>query len=213
MDSFLPARHVALPYRGGEGTEKAPKGAAMKKQAVLYALGSDRVGVADDLAAALTRRSIEIERSRMTALSGKFTIMVRVSGDETTVEALDRDLFSLGADLGCHLQLHPIERSRIAETGRWFVIEGFASSPGALHNVTGVLKKYGINIEDLETESSSGCWSSEITFHMKGRITIPSSCRVDSLRRELRELEMQRDLDLVIKPLPSPVEDFSTSEA
>ena len=79
----------------------------MKKQAVLYALGSDRVGVADDLAAALTKRSIDIERSRMTALSGKFAIMVRVSGDQTTVEALDRELFSLGSDLGCHLQLHP----------------------------------------------------------------------------------------------------------
>ena len=37
---------------------------------VLYAMGRDRVGVADDLATALAIRQIDIEHSRMTALGG-----------------------------------------------------------------------------------------------------------------------------------------------
>jgi glycine cleavage system transcriptional repressor len=185
----------------------------MKRHAVLYALGSDRVGIADDLADALTRRKLEIERSRMTALSGKFAIMVRVSGDKSRVSALDRDLFTLGSDLGCYLQLHEIEAPRTSEKGRRLVIEGFSSGPAGISNVTGVLKKYGINIEDLRTDSSTGCWSSEITFHMRGLIRIPPSCPVDSLRRELRELEHEHDLDIVVKPVPTSEESYAGSTA
>ena len=56
-----------------------------------------------------------------------------------------------------------------------------------------------VNIESLETEASAAPWTSRMTFHLTARITLPESCPVEKLREELRELERQRNLDIIMK--------------
>jgi glycine cleavage system transcriptional repressor len=183
----------------------------MKAHALLSALGRDRVGVADDLAAALANRRIDIEDSRMTALRGQFALIVHVCGEKDSVASLHQDLSALGANLGFHLALDPIEPPRPSTRVEKFVIESFSRGPSGIRAVTGILKRHQINIEDLETDASSASWTSAITFHMKARITIPSSCSVARLEQELRELERERPrLDIVIKPVPSMAKEDSS---
>ena len=177
----------------------------MKQHALLSALGRDRIGVADDLATALADRRIDIEHSRMTALSGRFALLVRVCGEEASITGLRHDLANLGAGLGFHLQLKPIRPARPSTREAQFLVESFSAGPSGLSAVTALLKRHDINIEDLETEASAAPWKSEITFHMKARITLPPSCSVSTLRQALRELEGERNVDVVIKPAPSPV--------
>jgi glycine cleavage system regulatory protein len=172
----------------------------MKKHAILSATGEDKVGVADDLTAALANRKIEIEESRWTALKGRFALVAEVCGNSTDVKSLDRDLATLGANLGFGLHLKFLEPEPPKERGQQFWIESYSRGPSGVAAVTGVLKKHGVNIEDLETEASTASWTSAVTFQMKARITIPSSCPRARLREELRELETDRNIDIVIKP-------------
>jgi len=172
----------------------------MKKHAVLSALGRDRVGVADDLAAALATRKIDIEHSRMTALKGHFAVIVELCGAAKDVKKLQDDLDTLGPKLGCHLQMGAVGSSRPVTSVPEYWIESVSTAPSGIGAVTGVLKRYDINIDDLETDSSLGLWESAIMFRMKASITIPPTVSFARLREELHEVERERNLDIVIKP-------------
>ena len=53
----------------------------MKQYATLSALGRDRIGIADDIAAAVEKYDVEIDETRMTALGGEFAGILLVSGE------------------------------------------------------------------------------------------------------------------------------------
>jgi glycine cleavage system regulatory protein len=175
----------------------------MKKYAVLSALGLDRVGIAGDLAATLGNRGIDIENSRWTALGGQFAIIVHVYGEQDKMTELERDLATLASNLGIHLSMETVKPTRRPQGASEFLIESFSSGPAGIGAVTGLLKAHDINIEDLETMASPAPWSSDIAFHIKARISIPPSYSVERLRERLSELEQERGLDVVIKPIPS----------
>jgi len=176
----------------------------MKKQeAVFSAMGRDRVGVADDLTEALEKRGIAMEESHWTVLKGRFALIAQVFGEPADVTRLDRDLAALSKNLEFDLHLKTSEPAPPKERGPMFWIESYSSGPSGVAAVTRVLKKHGVNIEDLETEASAVSWTSAVTFHMKARITIPTSCPRDRLRDELRELESARNIDVVIRPYSS----------
>lgn len=172
----------------------------MKSYAILYALGRDRVGVADDLATTLAGRAIDIEQSRMIALGGHFALILKVRGEEKRLEALRRDVANLGVPLGFALRLESVEHGTLPARESRFRIECFSERPAEISEVTGLLKRLNINVDDLETESSSSSWSNAITFHLTARVTVPSSCSIDTLKTELRELERGRKLDVLIEP-------------
>jgi glycine cleavage system transcriptional repressor len=186
------------------GAARRRKRRNMKTHALLSALGRDRIGVAGDLTAALARRHIEIEGSRMTALKGKFALLVQVCGEGDDVTGLSRDLSKMGGDLGFELHLDALEAkpapAPAPEKARPFLIECFSPGPAGLNAVTRVLHNHRINIEELETETSAAPCSSRIAFYMKARIAIPSSVSIERLRVELRGVEDKHNLDIMVEP-------------
>lgn len=185
----------------------------MKTHALLSALGRDRIGVADDLAEALAARKIDIEHSRMTALHGQCALIVQISGDRRNVNGLQENLDAIGAGLGFHLQLEPIAAAKAARATPQLSLEVFSRGPSGFNAVTAVLKKHGINIEDLETDAYSSSWTSAITFQMRALLTLPPTCSEETLTAELRDLERERKLEIVLKPVgaaahESPVPTF-----
>lgn len=173
----------------------------METKAVLYAWGRDRVGVADDLATALATRGIDIDQSRMTALGGRFALILKVRGAGERVESLQHELGPLGATFGFELHLESVQPASPGAGERRFQLECFSERPAEISAVTGLLKRLGVNVEDLETESSSGSWSNALTFHLRALISVPPSCAVTTLRKELRELEHGSKLDTVLEPV------------
>ena len=173
----------------------------MKTHALLSALGRDRVGVADDLAEALAARKIDIEHSRMTALHGQCALIVQVRGERAHVTSLQDELAAIGSSLGFHLQLEPIALARATQGPPQLMLEAFSRGPSGFNAVTAVLKKRGINIEDLETDAYSSSWTSAITFQMRALLTVPPTCSVDALTTELHDLERARKLEVVLKPV------------
>jgi glycine cleavage system regulatory protein len=179
----------------------------MKTHAVLSALGRDRIGVADDLAAALAARRLDIEDSRMTTLRGHSALIVHVCGDKESIAALQDDLGSLSRGLGFHLQLEPIDPARRPGKAPRFLLEAFSPGQPGIGAVTAVLKRHDINIDQLETDATSASFTSKLAFRMQAWITVPSSFSFARLREDLRDLERERNLDIVIKPLPASADD------
>jgi len=176
----------------------------MKRYAVLSAQGNDRVGIADDITAALGKFRINIVESRMSSLGGRFAILMMISGGKEELTELKANLAGIGAGLGFRLQTKRIAAPRPSGEGLPYIIESHSrDAPGLTHAVTTILKKHNVNIEDMETDASPAPWTGAITFHMKAHITIPSSVSITDLKEELHTLERNRSLDILLKPIAS----------
>jgi glycine cleavage system transcriptional repressor len=166
---------------------------------VISALGHDRVGLVDDLAASVAAQGCNIEESKMAVLGGEFAVIMLISGRAGQIAAFSALAPRLSGDLGLHLELRATGAPR-SGAGRPYLIESVSlDTPGILHSLTSVLKQEGINIEDLETETCAAPWTGVPMFVMKVRISLPADKPVAQVRRRIEELAVQQDLDIKLE--------------
>jgi len=169
--------------------------------AVVTAVGKDRVGIVDDLSAVVERARCNIEESRMAVLGGDFAIILLASGPESDAAQLILDGPGLGAGLGLHIEARLTTAPREQGAGRPYVLESVSlDAPGIVHAVTDLLRRRGVNIEDMDTETVAAPWTGAPMFRMRGRLVVPHNVPIVELRHELEALELERDLDITLKP-------------
>lgn len=174
----------------------------MKRHAILTAIGADRVGIVDELAALILQEGCNIEESRMAVLGGEFAIILLLSGAEEGVRRLAGSLPGHGRSSGLQLSLKETVPPRGAPDSRPYRIETVSlDTPGILHAVTSILAKHRINIEDLETDTTSAPWTGAPMFVMRARIAVPASVSIAGVREDLEELEAQSNLDVRLTPI------------
>ncbi len=170
--------------------------------AVFTALGTDRIGIADDIAKAVSDLGLNIEESKMSVLGGEFAVIMLVSGGRKGMVALSDDLEKLGVSFGLRLSLRPTRGPEEAGAGIPYLLETVSQdTPGIVHSVTAVLRKNAVNIEDLETETVPAPLTGAPLFRMKARIVLPPKLSAARLRRELADLGERQDLNIEVKPL------------
>jgi glycine cleavage system transcriptional repressor len=169
--------------------------------AVLTAIGVDRVGIVDDVSGLVAARSCNIEESRMAVLGGEFAVIMLVSGPSADIDALAGDLDGAAARLGLHLQL-AATRGRHAEEGRPYLLETVSlDTPGIVHTVTAVLRRHGVNIESLETDTAPAPWTGAPMFRMRAHVVVGTRVEVAKLKDDLAHLEAGQDLDVRFRPV------------
>ncbi|MFW5683403.1 MAG: glycine cleavage system protein R, partial [Spirochaetota bacterium] len=168
----------------------------MKSFAVLTASGADRVGIVEDVSQALLDAGCNIEESKMTALGGEFALVVLVSGESDAVERLLGDVPALGARVGLEVSARPTGPYAANPTGRPYLIECVSlDTPGIVHSVTALLRRRGVNIDELETETTGAPFTGAPMFHMRITAIVPVNVQMGTLRRELGEIASEQDLD------------------
>ncbi len=175
---------------------------------VITAVGPDRVGIADDLAEIVTRNTCNIEESKMAVLGGEFAVIMLVSGKPANLHSLAEEIYQRGEKLGLQIFVKNTHEPVVSSSGIPYILQTISQdTPGIVHAVTSILRRYNINIEDLETETSFAPWSGAPLFHMHARILVPHGVPIHGLREELLALETQQDLHIELKPFfPAPRE-------
>jgi glycine cleavage system transcriptional repressor len=169
--------------------------------AVVTAVGEDRVGIVDDLSALVAEQGCNIEESRMAALGGEFAVVMLVSGRAEALESLGRAAPARGPELRLRVETRLTRAPSRHGAGRPYVLESVSlDAPGIVHSVAEVLRKFGANIEDMDTETASAPWTGAPMFRMRAHIVVPQGVVVAELRHELESLELVRDLDISLKP-------------
>jgi len=177
----------------------------MKSFAVLTASGADRVGIVDDVSSALLEAGCNIEESRMTVLGGEFALVVLVSGETDAVSGLLERIDAIGARAGLDLSGRPTGPHVADPKGRPYAIECVSlDTPGIVHSVTGLLRRRGVNIDELETETTGAPFTGAPMFHMRITAIVPPDLPMQRLRAELAEIAASQDLDITVRPVLSP---------
>jgi glycine cleavage system transcriptional repressor len=179
-----------------------------KAYAVFSAIGADRLGIVDDLSGLVSEGGGNIEESKMAVLGGEFAVMMLVSMDAAALDALIARTEEIESRLSLKIGVKVTgEGNRegglaASERGRPYSLETVSlDGKGIVHSVSAVLRKHGINIEDLETRTERAPLTGAPLFRMKADIVLGPGVAIGALRRELEELEAAQDLDIVLMPL------------
>ena len=127
---------------------------------LLSVSGHDRPGIVRDVSEAMLHLHANIEDSSMTALRGRFTIMMIVRLPEgESLAALKAALAALEQRSGLTIQSQPLlaeDIARAAPDPDFVVTVSGADKVGIVHAVAEALADLGISIVDLSTRSQPG---------------------------------------------------------
>jgi glycine cleavage system regulatory protein len=167
----------------------------MRTSLVLTVIGADRPGIVEQISDQVLAAGANWEESRMARLAGKFAGVLRVSVDAERANRLADDLRALASgDLTV-----VIERGSEVRAGssRALGIEIVGHDrPGIVRDISHVLARRGVNIEELETEVTGAAMSGEPIFRARARVRLPDATSVDDIRAVLEAMADNLMVDL-----------------
>lgn len=160
----------------------------MQRMLVMTVIGSDRPGLVESVAQLVTGHGGNWLESRMARLGGQFAGILRVEVPQEQEGPLLRALESLRAQ-GLTVVAQGDQAPPVTSTARTNVLEVVGQDrPGIVNQISRVLAKHGVNVEDLHTECASAAMSGETLFKARARLSIPPSCDIAELLNELEKI-------------------------
>ncbi|MBN8447847.1 MAG: glycine cleavage system protein R [Candidatus Accumulibacter sp.] len=168
----------------------------MSVSLVLTVIGDDRPGLVEQLATAISQHQGNWLESSMSNLSGKFAGIVCVSVSETHLEALTAAMASLP---GLRITFE-VSRSPAAQAGNRRLKLSLVGHDriGIVREVSQVLARHALNVEDLNTYTASAPMSAGVLFHATAELTASSTLDVSELTRDLENLSNDLMVDITL---------------
>ena len=172
----------------------------MRTHALVTAIGADRIGIVEELASEILSSNCNIEESRMALLGGEFAALLLVSGEAAAIDGLVGALPSIGERLRLVATVRRTTSPEVTSDALPYLLESASlDTPGIVRAVAAVLRRSGVNIADLETDTSPAPWTGAPMFTMRARLLVPRNVSVAALRKELEAVETEHNLDLSLK--------------
>lgn len=169
---------------------------------VMSALGDDHPGIIDKLTKAILDAECNVQDTRMTVLSGKFAILMKIDGSWDRLARLEERL----PDLQKALNLTIItERTEPIETKLALLPYGVdvvaLDQPGIVYNLSSFFAERNINIEDMVTSSYAAAHTGTPMFAVRITLGIPADVHIASLRDEFMDFCDSMNIDAVLEPV------------
>jgi glycine cleavage system regulatory protein len=162
---------------------------------ILTAIGDDRPGLVGELAAAISAHGGNWLESSMSHLAGKFAGIVKVAVANENVDALKGALAKLSG-----LKVTS-ETSTVGEAAKGrrlkFSLVGH-DRIGIVREVSQVLARHAVNVEDLATRTSSAPMSAEVLFHAEAELLAGPELDARSLAAELERISDDLMVDITL---------------
>lgn len=171
---------------------------------VLTVIGADRPGLVEALSETVAAHGASWLESRMAHLAGQFAGLLRVAVPEARAEELAA---ALGALESRGLRVH-VERARAeppAPDAPLFRLDLVGlDRPGIVREISHALAIRDVNVEELESRTSSAPMSGETLFHAHVSLRLPLGQSLEELREALEKLadELMADVTLVEPETP-----------
>ena len=170
---------VANPARARQNT-------AMLIKIILTVIGSDRPGLTEALAGAVLAAGGNWLESRLSRLGGKYVGSVLVELPDDAVEALRSGVAHVDA---AGLKVEIVVAGDAAPTGTRmdFSLVG-QDRAGIVLEVSAVLTRLGVNIEELETGTEDEAWSGNRLFRAEAQLLLPPKVAADDVQAALEAI-------------------------
>jgi glycine cleavage system regulatory protein len=150
-------------------------------------LGADRPGLVQSISAAVAACGGNWLESRMARLAGQFAGILLIDLPAGADAALAAAVATLEAEgLRVVVQTGAVEAPAVAQTVMLEVVG--QDRPGIIRDITAILARLGVNIDELSTDVQSGSFSGEAMFRAEARLRVPEGLAVEVLRGEVERL-------------------------
>lgn len=170
----------------------------MQTSIVLTLTGPDRIGIVEDVTAALLELGGNVENSRMARLGGEFAILMLVTLPQEDAASVSAALTHL-TDAGYKLTASPTQETPEAAHPGWLPfsidVEG-ADHEGIIHEIARRLSRLGINIESMETGTSRAPLTGTQLFTMTALVSVPPDVADGGWIAEVVEAGRQAGVDV-----------------
>ena len=171
----------------------------MSVSIVLTIVSDDRPGIVEQLSEILEEHEGNWIESSMLALAGKFAGILLASVPEAQADSFlvaMRTLESRGMHIVAQRAGTPARPTGVRE----FQLELVGQDrPGIIHDITGILARHHVNVQELETECQSASMSGETLFLARARILVPPETSLELVRRQLEDLANELMVDLKLE--------------
>jgi glycine cleavage system regulatory protein len=186
---------------------------------VLTLIGPDRPGLVEAVAHTVAERGGNWLESRMIHLAGQFAGILRVEVPPGQADALARALEGLGAS-GLRVLAERSERpttgaptgtaaggapAATIASGRVMQLELIGlDRPGLVREISQLLARQGINVEELTSDRTSAPMSGETLFRAQARVNVPAHLDAAQLRSSLDRLASDLTVEIRLEEAVSP---------
>jgi|SRR5688572_4601687 len=168
---------------------------------VLTAVGPDRPGIVNALAALLHQVGANIEDTRMAKLGGEFAVLMLVTGDERVLSEVMSKRERIEAELAVRCTLEKTSKPTPTGDGLPYRLEvsGF-DRPGIVQSVSTVLARLDINVASLSSRVVHAPLSGTPMFLLDLDLEVPRKVSLPALRRDVAEACERENLDFSLEP-------------
>jgi glycine cleavage system regulatory protein len=161
----------------------------MSSPFVLTVIGRDKPGLVGAVATAVASEGGNWLESRMLRLGGQFAGILRIEIEAEKEEALARKLRGL-QEQGLQVAIHHTQEGTSEEgEDRVMKLELIGQDrPGIVQQISRILARNGVNVEELYTECSSAPMTGEMLFQAAAEIRIPAGCEIERLKGDLERI-------------------------
>ncbi|MDP2825777.1 MAG: ACT domain-containing protein [Sulfuritalea sp.] len=168
----------------------------MAHHLVLTVIGDDRPGLVGELSTVISAHQGSWLESSMAQLAGKFAGIVEVAVDEAQAGALR---LALGELAGLKVTVESAVSRKSAPKGRRLKLALVGHDRiGIVREVSQVLAHHAVNVESLETHTSSAPMSAAVLFHAVAELTAAPDLDVGALTGELERISNDLMVDITL---------------
>jgi glycine cleavage system regulatory protein len=170
----------------------------MSASFVLTVVSDDHPGIVGILSQVIADHEGNWTESSMMSLGGKFAGILLVHVPEQRATAFVSSLEALETE-GLQIVAQRSHETSIVDTAREYSFDLVGQDrPGIIREITEILAKHSVNVQELETTVQSASMSGESLFMAHARIFVPPETDLDVLQEKLEELanELMVDIEL-----------------
>jgi glycine cleavage system regulatory protein len=161
---------------------------------ILTVIGNDRPGLVGELSATISAHQGNWLESSMSHLAGKFAGIVKVAVPDEKAEALKAALSKLSG-LKVTAESSAAPKSAVAARLLKLSLVGH-DRIGIVREVSQVLVRHAVNVEDLSTRTASAPMSAEIMFHADIELRAGADLDVRALTADLERISNDLMVDI-----------------
>lgn len=159
----------------------------MNTPLVLTVISADKPGLVESVAHTISQHGGNWLESRMSRMAGQFAGILLVDIAEDEVESLRVDLEGL-TSLGINVQVAISGQAEQPEQHLLRLNLVGNDRPGIVHEVSSILARHGVNVEELITECAPAPMSADVLFKAEARLGVYPQTDLAALRNDLENL-------------------------
>ena len=166
---------------------------------VLTVVSEDHPGIVETLSELLAEHGGNWTNSSMLSMAGQFAGILLASVPDQQAEAFVESLAELESE-GMQIVAKRSGLTSKPTAEREFTLDLVGQDrPGIVHDITRILAKHQVNVQELETHCQSASMSGESLFLAHARLLIPADSSIEDLQDELEDLANELMVDIKLE--------------